>query len=226
MLVASIVDISNRTTMDMDGSVLMYPVNSTTIESMIKEICNTCADSEVGFQLLRIEEIRDEDKYAGYRVHLLGKFDRLKTDIKVDITTGDAITPGPILRPYTTIITGKKIEIYAYPTETILAEKTETILSRGLANTRLRDFYDIYVLYKCHQFNPEHLKKALRNTFQRRGTSKLLLEYETILTTLEKDEQMNAEWDRFSKRYSFTEGLSFKQCIDTAWIIISSLTNS
>lgn len=144
MLIAAIVGIDNRSTMDMDATLIGYPLNGDSLSRAINDICSIDVDDDVIFSYIKVEPTREDDDYGGYRASIQSVYDTIITPMQIDITTGDAITPREILYRFKMIFDDKTIDIWAYNIETVLAEKYETILRRGEFNTRLRDFYDIY----------------------------------------------------------------------------------
>ena len=140
ILIASIVGIDNRSTMDMDATIKNYSINIDSITKAITEICNIEISDDVKFYLIGIQSIRDDDIYGGYRAHIKAKYDTIITPISIDITTGDVITPKEISYLFKMIFDKETIRVWAYNIETVLAEKVETILQRGELNTRPRDF--------------------------------------------------------------------------------------
>lgn len=149
-LIAAMIGISNRTTMDIDMTVKRKAVNKENILNMIGNIGSIEIEDNIIFEVKNIEEIREQDMYSGYRVYLLANYPPMKIPLKLDITTGDKITPKEIEYTYNLMFENRSIKILAYNISTILAEKLETILARGNQNTRLRDFYDVYIL-ECLQ---------------------------------------------------------------------------
>ncbi|MDP1624189.1 MAG: nucleotidyl transferase AbiEii/AbiGii toxin family protein, partial [bacterium] len=151
MLIASMIGIDSRTTMDMDATIRGYPLLDEAIQSVFTEICSLPLNDGVILTLNSITPIRDEDEYGGYRVMITARYEAINTPLKVDVTTGDIITPEAVRYTFHSNFEEKRIEIWAYNIETILAEKVETILQRSVLNTRPRDFYDVYILMKTHQ---------------------------------------------------------------------------
>ena len=143
------------------------------MEKVFNEILNIDIEDGVSFQIISIKDIRLEDEYGGFRLNILSKLDNNKTYITVELTTGDVITPREMIYNYNFIFENKKIPIMSYTLETVLAEKIQTIATRGLLNTRLKDFYDVYILIntKMNELNKDNLINAIKNTFERRDTN-------------------------------------------------------
>ena len=157
MLIAAMVGMSSRTTMDMDATLRGYPLSEATIRQAFETICAIPLEDEVALVLDHIDPIREDDEYGGYRVAIIAKYEAINTPLKIDITTGDVITPEAIRYSFRSNFEDKTIEVWAYNPETILAEKVETILRRSVLNTRLRDFYDVYILLKAQ---PQTISKV------------------------------------------------------------------
>lgn len=176
MLVAAMVGLDARSTMDLDATIKGANVNVEDIENLISSIVTVPIDDGVKFQLKSISEIMDEAEYPGIRVSMSTTFDGVVTPLKIDISTGDAITPREVRYSFKLMLEDRSIDIWAYNLETVLAEKLETIITRTTTNTRMRDFYDIYILEQLHgtTLNPKILHDALLATAHKRGSEKYL----------------------------------------------------
>lgn len=148
MLIAALVGIDMRSTVDMDATIKSYPVTKESIEDAFDNILSVSIDDGVSMEFKGIEDIRTEDEYNGFRVSLEARMENARIPLKVDITIGDKITPKEVIYTFKLLLEDRSIDILAYNIETVIAEKLETIISRGIANTRMRDFYDIYILLK------------------------------------------------------------------------------
>lgn len=162
--------VENRTTMDIDTALRNVNFNEETIVKMIKEIVSIEIDDNTKLSYLRISPIRDEDEYGGFRVDIQIEIDKIKEKFHIDIATGDPITPKEINYKYKPILGDNYVELWAYNIETVLAEKVETILSRVELNGRMRDFYDVYLIYTkdWDNVNLEHFRNAIEKTFYKR----------------------------------------------------------
>ena len=176
MLVAAMVGLDARSTMDLDATIKGANVNVEDIETLISAIVTVPIDDGVEFQLKSISEIMDEAEYPGIRVSMATIFDGVVTPLKIDISTGDAITPREVRYSFKLMLEDRSIDILAYNLETVLAEKLETIITRATTNTRMRDFYDIYILEQLHgiTLTPEILHDALQATAHKRGSEQKL----------------------------------------------------
>ena len=186
LLISSIVGISERTTMDMDATVRGIDMTEINVERITKEILSINTGDGICFHFERIEPIREDDDYNNFRVHFIAEFGKIKNKMKIDITTGDEITPAAIEYSFHTIFDENDIDVYAYTTETILAEKYETVVRRGITNTRSRDFYDLYILFHLYKdiINPANFKLAVAHTAKKRGSLDILANYESICEQL------------------------------------------
>ena len=215
MLIASLVGISSRTTMDMDATLRGYPLSEESLREALLYICAIQLDDEVTLTLERIVPIRDDDEYGGYRVAIIARFESINTPLKVDITSGDIITPGAVRYAFPSNFENKLIEVWAYNTETILAEKVETILRRGVLNTRPRDFYDVYVITKTQSLaiNKAVFTTALNATSEKRSSLAVLLDKEKILLNIQSDATMKQRWERYCKENYYAQGIAFDDVI-------------
>ena len=207
ILISSLLGISKRVTVDID-TLILIDIND-----------------GVTFDILKISDIRLEDIYPGMRISIVCNYEGLKIPISVDITAGDKITPKEIDYKYPLMFEDKKIDILAYNLETVLAEKLHTILSRGIASTRLRDYYDLWVLYKLkeNEINKKYLKEALLATTQKRETPHILNEYSSILHQIKNDKQISTLWNKYQKEYSYAQGVELNTICDLILEIMDSL---
>ncbi len=151
MLISAIVGIDLRNTLDMDATIKGFNLNEQNLKHIIQEILSINLNDNVNFEILMIKDIREEAEYSGYRVTLNGTFDKIFQKFKVDISTGDAITPKEIEYNFKLLFEDRQIGVLAYNLETVLSEKFEGVISKGVANTRARDYYDIYILMKLQK---------------------------------------------------------------------------
>ena len=172
LLISSMIGIDNRTTMDLDTTVKGFPLKKEVIKNIMLEILSIEVNDGIQFNVMDITNIRDEDKYENFRVHLIAVFGKIRNTMKIDITTGDVITPKEIEYVYPCMFKEAGINVLAYPIETILAEKYESIIKRNISTTRMRDFYDLYTLYglRKEKFDSHSLKQAILSTAEKRGS--------------------------------------------------------
>jgi predicted nucleotidyltransferase component of viral defense system len=226
MLIASMVGINNRTTMDMDATLRGFPLTEDTIRKAFSEICAIQLDDEVTLTLDHILPIREEDEYGGFRAAILARYESINTPLKIDVTTGDVITPGAVRYAFHSVFTNKKIEVWAYNLETILAEKVETILRRSVLNTRPRDFYDVYIIAKTKRrgINRKTFISALNATSEKRGSLSALQGKDRILGTIQSDATMRQRWERYSRENHYAEGIDFDDVIGAMIELLNSAT--
>lgn len=211
MLIAALVGVDKRSTVDMDVTIKSYPVSLDTIENVLESILSIPIDDGVDIKLMKIGEIRAGDEYAGFRLSLEALMDNAKIPLKVDITTGDKITPKEISYKFYLLLEDRSIEILAYNLETVVAEKLETLISRGVANTRMRDFYDIYILSKVHgtDIDNDTLIKALKSTSERRGSKGLLSDGNLIINEVFNSNILKEHWDRYKNKYIYASDITW-----------------
>ena len=225
LLLTSIIGDDERTTKDMDATLKGILLTKNEVEKMFNEILNMDIDDEVLFKIISIKDIKLEDEYGGFRLNILSKLDNNKTYITVELTTGDVITPREIKYNYNSIFEDKKISIMSYTIETILAEKFQTVVNRGLLNTRLKDFYDIYILVntKMSELSKENLINAIKNTFKRRKTSLDIDQINEIINDLISDNNMNSLWENAVSKNSYAKNIRFEDTIDAIKQIVEIL---
>ena len=211
MLVAAMVGLDARSTMDLDATVKGANVNVEEIENLISAIVSVPIDDSVKFQLKSISEIMDEAEYPGIRVSMTTTFDGVVTPLKIDISTGDAITPREVRYSFKLMLENRSIDIWAYNLETVLAEKLETIITRTTTNTRMRDFYDIYILDQLHgnTLNRQTLYDALLATAKKRGTERHLAEAVDVLNEVESSPVMQKLWESYRRKFSYAADLEW-----------------
>lgn len=216
-LISSMIGIENRSTMDIDATVKNLNVDKENIASVFKEICGINTGDQLTFTFDRVEDIRENDEYPGIRVFLKAEYGKIKTQLTVDVTTGDSIIPSEIKYSYNCIFDEKTISVFAYPLENILAEKLETVVSRGKANTRPRDYYDIHILYSLKKNGIDYstLKKALESTATKRGSLSVIKDYAKILDSIRKDEVQKEYWKKYISKNNFAKGITFEQVMDS-----------
>jgi hypothetical protein len=215
MLIASMVGINSRTTMNMDATLRGYPFSEETLRVAFVNICAINLNDEVTLALGHTMPIRDNDEYGGYRVAIVAKYETINTPLKIDITTGDIITPHAIRTALHSNFENRLINIWAYNSETILAEKVETILRRSVLNTRPRDFYDVYIIMKTQHpaINKKIFRTALNATSEQRGSLLALQDQEIILRTIQSDATMRQRWEQYCKENYYAKGIGFDEVI-------------
>lgn len=226
-LIASMVGLDSRATMDMDATIKGYPVNEEAIRKMVEDIIAVPVEDAIHFCLKSVREIREGDEYTGYRVALTADYEKMAVPLKLDITTGDKITPREIEYSYKLMMEDRSIRVLAYNLSTILAEKLETVVSRGNQNTRPRDYYDIYILSKLQAKNidVDSLKAALSATTAKRGSSELMMQYAEIMRTVKSSDVMKRQWDNYRKDFDYAAGIEFEETCDAVVAMMDELVS-
>lgn len=219
MLVATMVGLDVRATMDLDTTIKGANVNVADVEKVISRIISIPLEDGVSFQIKRISEIMEGADYPRIRVSMETKFDSVITPLKVDISTGDVITPREIKYSFNLMLEDRTIEVWAYNLETVLAEKLETVISRNITNTRMRDFYDIYILQKLYdeQIKKEVLWSALVATARKRGTVEQIEsgDIRGIFDEIESSPVMDKLWKAYQKNYSYSADITWHMAMES-----------
>ena len=215
MLVAAFVGVEARATMDIDTTIKGIPVTIVDMERTITEISNIDLDDNVKFRIKKVSEIMDEAEYSGIRFSMDALLDGAVIPLKIDISTGDVITPREIAYSYKLMFEDRTIPIMTYPIETVLAEKLETVISRSITNTRMRDFYDIHILLKSQNIDADMLALALERTAKKRGNFNLLENAESVLKVVKSDEDMKRLWDIYQKKFKYAGEYTWDEVIQS-----------
>lgn len=216
MLVAAIVGLDNRATMDMDTTLKNLPLTPEAIRSALEDICSIAFDDGVVYEIGTISPIRKDDIYGGYRVMLNARFDIMLTPLSIDVSTGDVITPHAVQYNFSEIFDDEKsYELWAYNIETVMAEKVETILRRGIFNTRPRDFYDAYILTTTQKFDITVFEDALKATTNHRGTTDQIADVPSILHNIEESPELKTMWDKYRKQFSYARDITYEQIMNS-----------
>ena len=214
ILVAAIVGLDNRATMDLDATLKNLPLTPEAIETALKEIFAIDLDDDIAFSLKGIYPIREDDIYGGYRVALIAIYETISTPMTIDISTGDVITPNPVKYNFTGMFDDElKFEVWAYNIETVLAEKVETILRRNIFNTRPRDFYDVYILITTQTFNKVLFYDALNKTIEHRGTKNQIGNFKDTITMIENSAELKNMWNNYRKQFYYAKDIGFDMII-------------
>ena len=220
-LISSLIGIENRTTMDMDTTIKGIALKEEKIKEIVEEIININVDDGIKFEIKDISYIREEDEYENFRVSLIANVGKTKNPMKLDLTTGDAITPREIEYTYPCIFSKEDIEIMAYSLETILAEKYETIIRRNITTTRMRDFYDLYTLYKLKKDEIDYkiLKEAVERTSNKRGSQEIMKDYGEIIEDIKEDSYLRSLWEVYLSENKYIGDLTFDKVVGVVRII-------
>jgi predicted nucleotidyltransferase component of viral defense system len=224
-LIAAMVGLETRATMDMDATIRGLAVEEDTMKHVFEEICGILINDDISFSLKRVEEIREGDEYSGLRVMLEATYQPMVVPLRIDITTGDQITPREIDYEVRMLFEEGSIRILAYNVETVMAEKLETVISRGDQNTRSRDYYDIYILRKLqwHNVKPDSLRLALVATATKRNSLSIMERYGDILQTVSRSEAMNKRWLDYQRSFDYARGIPFSDVCATITEILDCL---
>lgn len=225
LLISSMIGIDNRTTMDMDTTIKGVPLQEEVIRNIVSEIINVKVGDGIDFEITDISHIREEDEYENFRVHLIANFEKIKNDMKIDITTGDVITPKEIEYLYPCLFQEESLRILTYPFETILAEKYESVIKRNIATTRMRDFYDLYNLYnlKKEEIDFEILKQAIYSTANRRESLSLMKQSMEIIEDIREDDYLQELWKAYLSDNLYVGDLEFSETLKVIAIIAEKI---
>ena len=216
LLLSAIFGINNRSTQDMDTTIKGIDISKENMEKILKEILSIDLKDGIKFEYVSVEDIREDDYYGGNKYNLIGHFENLKIRLSVDVSTGDMITPRELDYEYPMLFENRKIHIYTYNNETILAEKIETILHRGIYNSRMKDYYDVYMFLT--EFKDTIDKKifnlALENTFSKRNSTEMLADYKQILEEIKNYERIKNQWNTYARKNIYANGIEFEDIIN------------
>ena len=209
-LIAALVGITSRSTMDLDVVLQRNPLDEVHVRTAVDTIASVAVDDGVRFAVESVRPIRPDDEYGGFRTVLRAFYETIRVPMSLDITTGDTMTPGAVQYTFTPMFSEDgAIHVWAYNVETILAEKLETILRRGIFNSRSRDFYDIYILSKTQKFNIAVLREAVRRTAKHRDTVDLIKDTPAILRAIGDSEELAGYWENYRREYEYARDISF-----------------
>ena len=223
MLVAAVVGLDTRATMDIDTTVKSLNLDKENATKIIEDIIAVEIPDGVQFRITKVTDIMEEHDYPGIRFMLEATLDKMRQAIKIDISTGDIITPRAVEYSYQLMFEDRAISLWTYNLETLLAEKLETIMARGTANTRMRDFYDIHVISQQEFFDKEVLKKAFLATSEKRDTTVQIPDFRNILSSVESDEVMKSQWESFKEDSFFVGELSWEEVMGSVKQIAESV---
>lgn len=225
-LLSSIFGVDLRSTMDLDTTIKGLPLDRETITRVINEIINIDVEDNVKLEIENIKDIREEELYSGFEVNLKADFDGLKTNLMIDITTGDIITYKEVEFKYNTIFDNETINIMTYNYETIIAEKFESIISRNIDNTRMKDYYDLYMFVnlKWSDINKEILKKAIINTSKERETLDYIDNASNYIELISDDSRLKSLWNNYQNNYEYAKDIEFEDTINAVKTISEIVT--
>lgn len=214
MLVAAIVGLDNRATMDLDTTLKNLPLTPEAIRAALEKICAIPSDDEVSFTIGSISPIREDDIYGGYRVMLDARYDTILASLSIDVSTGDAITPHAVEFSFNEIFDdSKSFRLWAYNIETVLAEKVETILRRTVFNTRPRDFYDAYILATTQKYDKALFRQAMAATARHRGTADQIVDVDGILADITESSALRSMWEKYRRQFAYAKEITFEMIL-------------
>ena len=232
ILVTAMIGVAHRSTMDIDTSMKNLNLSAEDALRVVNQVKDIDLDDGVSFDVKDVSNIMDEMEYPGIRVTMNANVGKLITPLKIDISTGDVITPRAIEFKYDLLLEDRSISLWSYNLETILAEKLQTVLARGILNTRMRDFYDIRMLLDTYEdkVNKVVLKDAFAATCKKRGTDHLQEQAEDIIKIIDADEQLQVLWRAYQKKYSYAAEIDYASVISGVrklmdWIRFDSMSN-
>lgn len=219
MLVSAIVGLDTRMTMDMDATLRNLHLSAEHAKQIVSEITSLQLDDNMRFEIKSVGEIMNEAEYSGIRIQLDAFLETMRTPLKIDISTGDVITPHEVEFSYPLMFEDRSIPIKAYNLETVLAEKIETVLSRSTGNTRLRDFYDLYILNSLHKdrIGQDTLRQALHATSEKRGSLHLLSDFKAILWEIRTNDAMEKQWQKYQQRNDYASAIRWSDVMDSVF---------
>lgn len=221
LLLSSIFGVNLRSTMDLDTTIKGLPLNMQTIENVFNKIISIDLADNIKLKIENIKDIRLEDEYSGFNVNLKAEFDGLKTNLLIDITTGDVITYKEVEFKYYTLFDDEAINIMTYNYETIIAEKFETIIFRNIDNTRMKDYYDLYMFVnlKWNEINKDILRKAIINTSKKRNTENYIEDANSYIEMIQEDDRLKSLWNSYVSNYEYAKDITFEDTINAIKVI-------
>ena len=224
MLVSALVGVESRATMDIDTTVRMLPLTKDNAIQVIAEIMKIDLDDDIFYEIKKVEDIMEEHDYSGVRFTISVTLEKLRDTIKIDISTGDEITPSAIEFSYPMMFDDERINIWSYNLETMLAEKLETIIARSTLNTRMRDFYDIHILWseKANMINIETLRRAIINVARKRETLELFDTMDEILDDIVESDYLRNNWSNYRKGSYYVSDLEWADVLKTTVNILKN----
>jgi len=217
LLLSSIMGIDIRTTMDMDTCIKGITLTDDELYQVLNEILSIDVGDNVKFEIKNSKPIREEDDYGGLRYNIVALFDNIRVNLSIDIATGDLITPKEIEYTYKMMFEERNLKLMTYNIETIIAEKFQTIISRSILNSRMKDYYDLYYLLKNKEFSYKNLKEAINKTFSKRDTE--IKNIDNVISEIEKSDFVKDLWSNYAKKHIYAENIKFKDIINVIKVI-------
>jgi predicted nucleotidyltransferase component of viral defense system len=225
ILMASLVGLQKRTTMDVDATIKHLPLNAEDARQIVREIGSVPVEDGMTFAVKSAAQIMDEADYPGIRVMVDSTLETMHTPLKIDFSTGDAITPGEVDYAFPLMFESRTIPLLAYPLETVVAEKLEGALTRGTLNSRMRDFYDMYMLQTLYaqQLDVTTLKRAIENTSRQRGTQGLHKDTAVILQEIAESQDMQGRWANYQRTFDYAANLTWDEVMRAVMVLANPL---
>ena len=227
LLLASIIGNDERTTKDMNATLKSISLTKENVQTIMEDILNIDTGDDIAYKIIDIKDIRQESEYGGFKLNILATMQTLRVYLAIELTTGDKITPREIEYNYNSLFENKKIPILAYNVETVIAEKFQAIIDRDIYNTRMKDFYDIYVLIeeKKEIIDTKNLIKAIENTFKKRNTSLNASNIKEQLKSLKTSERLKTLWMQYQIDAPYSNNISFEELFKSLLYITTLLIN-
>ena len=221
LLLSSIFGVNLRSTMDLDTTIKGLPLDRTTITKVVNEIISIDLKDNIKLEIENIKDIREEELYSGFNINLKAEFDGLRTNLMIDITTGDVITYKEVQFEYKTLFDNEIVNIMTYNYETIIAEKFEAIISRNIDNTRMKDYYDLYMFVnlKWNDIDKTILRKAIFNTSEKRETLNYIENADKYIELINEDSKLKSLWKNYQSNYAYAKDISFENTIAAIKVI-------
>lgn len=221
LLLSSIFGVNLRSTMDLDTTIKGLPLDRTTITKVINEIISIDLKDNIKLEIENIKDIREEELYSGFNINLKAEFDGLRTNLMIDITTGDVITYKEVQFEYKTLFDNEIVNIMTYNYETIIAEKFEAIISRNIDNTRMKDYYDLYMFVnlKWNDIDKTILRKAIFNTSEKRETLNYIENADKYIELINEDSKLKSLWKNYQNNYAYAKDILFENTIAAIKVI-------
>lgn len=222
MLISAMLGIDSRTTMDIDTTIKGFELTEENVRKIMEEVCKIDLQDDITLKLNKVEKIRENDDYNGYRLTFEAKYlNSMPVIMRIDVTTGDKITYREIEYSFDLMLEDRKINVWSYNVETVLAEKFEAIIKRGVLGTRIRDFYDVHMLLKTQEknINKKTLKVAINFTAEHRKSEDDVKNWKEVVEELENDDTMMNQWRRYQKNNFYAEGIEYEDLIESIRVV-------
>ena len=214
MLIAAIVGLDTRSTMDLDTTLKGLPLTEAKVLEAVEDVSKIDLGDEISFETVSIDSIRKDDPYGGFRVLINARYDTIITPLSIDVSTGDVITPGAVLYKFGGLFDDEvNIKLWGYNIETVMAEKVETILSRGVFNTRPRDYYDAYILSTTQVYDRQLFEDALKATAEHRGSAEKIVDRIGIIEVISESSDLQNIWEKYQKKFTYAGEIEYADII-------------